>query len=737
MPRALIAILVGFWLAWAGGGGAAAAEAPLAPGSVATPNVVGELVSASDALPAGGGRVTLALRQKINPGWHTYWRNPGDSGEPTRVFWRLPEGFSAGPLQWAPPSRLPFGPLVNFGFTGEVLLLAELDVPAGLSPSREVRIEARADWLVCEEICIPETVELALVLPISDTPGPHPRWAGPMERARAALPEPSPFPAGYAHTEEGLRIWVEAPALVPALEEGRLLSAAFFPYEDGFLVNAEPQVLSYGSAGFLFDLKPGYRLRGGKPGPEEIEGVLVLTERLEAGEGVRAIHLAAAKGPAPAGVADTRFAAAAQAPVLGIGLALLFAFLGGIILNLMPCVFPVLALKVLGVAKSGEDAPARRRHGLLYAAGVLLAFAGVGVALLALRSAGAEIGWGFQLQEPLVVTGLAFLLFAVGLSLAGLFELGSRLQNAGARLAAQPGDAGAFFTGVLAVVVAAPCTAPFMASALGFALTQSAGTGVLIFLALGLGLAAPYLLFAYLPGAAALLPKPGPWMERLKRVLAIPMFATAAWLLWVLARQVGPLGLAAAMAGIALIAVAGGLWRFAPARGLARGGAGAALALALVLPFLAPAPEAPVRLAGNAAGVALPDEGGIPYETYSEARLQDARKAGQPVFVNFTAAWCISCIVNEQVTLRSDAVLDAFAERGVLALKGDWTNRDAEITRALKRHGRSGVPLYVLYPGAGAENPVPQVLPPVLTPGLLLQALDQAGKGLTPVASMR
>jgi thiol:disulfide interchange protein DsbD len=407
----------------------------------------------------------------------------------------------------------------------------------------------------------------------------------------------------------------------------------------------------------------------------------------------------------------------------------------------MPCVFPVLALKIMALVRHGQaDRVERLRQGLLYTAGILTTFLAIGGALVALRGAGAEIGWGFQLQEPLVVSALALLLFAVGLNLAGFFEIGGSFQGLGQSVAAGRGGLGSFATGALAVFVAAPCTAPFMAPALGFALTQPALSALGIFAALGLGLAAPYLLLAVLPGAGRMLPKPGPWMTKLKEFLAFPMFATAVWLVWVLAQQAGPMTLAAVLAAFVLMGFAVWLYRRISGGILGPVAALAALALALALPVLAPR-EAPLLSEGSD-GPALADlgteeGGGLPYEPYSEERLAEARASGRPVFVNFTAAWCISCIVNERVTLRSADVVEAFAARNVLPLKGDWTNRDPVITRALRRFDRSGVPLYVLYPGAGADDPAPKVLPAVLTPELLKKAVDAAGDGLTPVASIR
>jgi thiol:disulfide interchange protein len=469
------------------------------------------------------------------------------------------------------------------------------------------------------------------------------------------------------------------------------------------------------------------------PAPDALPGVLTVEEA--AGDGVR--RLAFAYGdepvtPPPAAAAGSPAAPppvpVADAPTLLAAAGL--AFLGGLILNLMPCVFPVLSIKVLGLVRhAGEGAGRLRLHGLVYTAGVLASFLGLAAVLIALKSGGAAIGWGFQLQSPAVVAALAYLLLAMGLSLSGAVHLGGRLAGLGDGLARRAGLSGSFFTGVLATVVATPCTAPFMGSAVGFALTQSAAVALAVFASLGLGLALPFLALTLWPPALRALPRPGAWMETLKQVLAFPVYATAAWLIWVLAQQVDPQGLLVALLGLVLVGFAAWAWErgrdAAPGMGrIARSAAVLTLVglggLALSLPLNRAAPSAQALAPG--------------VEPFTQARLDTLLDARRPVFVNLTAAWCITCAVNEATSLNTKGVRAALADRGVTYLKGDWTNQNPEITRLLERYGRSGVPLYLLYTGTGE----PQVLPQILTEGTVLAALaavpfDEGGRSATLV----
>jgi thiol:disulfide interchange protein DsbD len=687
---------------------AAGASGPAGPGGS---RVAVELISELGALEPGRQH-WIGIRQRIAPGWHTYWVNPGDSGEAMAVEWTLPAGFAAGDLVWPYPERIPVGSAMSFGYTGEVVVLAPLSVPAGLAPGREVSLRASARWLVCADICIPEEGAVALTLPVASGAAPaDPRGAAAIASARRAVPVPSPWRASFAVTGDTVELALGAPTRVAE----RVAEARFFPARWGAIEHAAAQEVGARDSGLVLRMA-----RGPLPEAAEspLEGVLVLTERLDAGPATHALALRAAprgRGAAAGGAGPPR---PSLLQALGLALA------GGLILNLMPCVLPVLSVKALGLAQhAAASRAAAAAHGLAYTAGVLISFALLAGALLALRAGGAQIGWGFQLQSPLFVTALAYVFFALGLSLSGVVAIGTRVSGVGHRLAARSGHAGSFFTGALATVAATPCTAPFMGVAVGYALAAPPGPALLVFEALGLGLALPYLALALVPAWRRHLPRPGAWMERLRRFLALPLYATAAWLLWVLGRQVGPEGALAALGGLALVAIAAGLrraarsapprWRFA-----ASGAAAASLLGAVALAW------APAATPSGAGGAAPGADAGIAWEPFTESRLARLRAEGTPVFVNATAAWCITCLVNERVALRSPAVAAAFADRRIAYLKADWTNRDPRIAAMLESFGRSGVPLYVFYPSTGAE---PTVLPQVLTESTVLEAVGAAG----------
>jgi thiol:disulfide interchange protein len=690
-PARLVALAIVLTLA----GARAEAAAPL---------VRVDLLSEQAGLTAGG-EVWIGIRQRIAPGWHTYWTNPGDSGEPMTMEWTLPPGFAASPIVWPHPERIPVGPAMSHGYSGEVVLLARLTAPPDLAAGRPVTIGGRAAWLVCEKICIPEEARVELTLPVVAGRAPASPDAPLIAQARRAVPVPSPWPATVSVAPERVVLTLAA----RELSAGAIADVWFYPDQWGLIEHAAPQEARVDARGLTLVMT-----RGPLPAAAEapVEGVLVIKERIEGGTVSQAFVI---RGDAR----NTAGVGAGAASVLSLAAAMGLALLGGLLLNLMPCVLPVLSVKVLAlVGHADTSAAALRRHGLAHTAGVLACFAALAGALLALRAGGMGIGWGFQLQSPLVVTLLAYLFFALGLSLSGVLSVGGRLAVVGHSLAARPGYAGSFFTGALVAVAATPCTAPFMGVATGFALTQPAPSALAVFLALGLGLALPYLVLSLAPAWRRWLPRPGPWMERLKQVLAFPLYATVAWLVWVVSEQAGPRATAAVLAGLVLIAFAAWMRGISQAaqgrrRTLAAATAAAGVALALAVGGFtlgAPAPTAATAAAG-----------GIPSEPWSPGRVAAARAEGKPVFVNFTAAWCITCLVNERVALRSLAVARAFAGKDVVYLKADWTNRSPEIAAALEGFGRSGVPLYVLYP----PRAEPTILTPVLTEGTILEAIER------------
>jgi thiol:disulfide interchange protein/DsbC/DsbD-like thiol-disulfide interchange protein len=669
--------------------------ASAAPPEAATEHVKARLVS-SQAAVAPGQRFTVALEQNIKAHWHTYWLNPGDSGQATSIEWT---GAEAGAIQWPTPSVQPIGPLVNYGYEGRAALLVELTVPADAKPGSRFKPDAEVRWLVCKDVCIPEQVSLGLDLPVAAQAQPGDD-AAQIEEWRGFIPKPASFAVQISAAPQGVRL--SGPT-------AGVTKAYFFADTWGAVTHSAPQALKATGAGWTLELPAGEEpVPAGKP----LSGVLVLTTG--AGDEAWAVSAVmpegAGAGPGPADLSAPEGgatpAAAAPDSDLGLGAALALALAGGLILNLMPCVFPVLSIKALALVNKGNH----KAEGLAYTAGVLASFVLLAGVLIALRAGGQQVGWGFQFHSPVFVVVVAYLLFLVGLSLSGFFEIGGRFTGIGSGLAARDGLAGSFFTGVLAAVVATPCTAPFMGAALAFALSQPAAVMVAVFLALGLGLALPFLILAFWPAAQRWLPRPGAWMDTFKQFLAFPMYAAVVWLLWVLAQQAGPDGVALALCGLVLITF--GLW-WRNASGASAIGTTAAVA-SVVLALGAPAWIKPVTAEVQAAGDAAT-------EVFSSERLADLRAQNKPVFVNLTAAWCISCLVNERVALSRPEVQQAFAKSGVTYLKGDWTREDPKITAVLKAHGRSGVPLYLYYAPGAAEA---QVLPQILTPGLVIDAVS-------------
>ena len=687
--------------------GGAQQDAPAGP-VFKTKHVTAELLS-EHATVRPGTTAWVALYFKIIPKWHTYWRNAGDSGEATRIDWALPKGYAAGEIVWLPPERIPVGPLANYGYSDEAIHMVPITVPKDARPGANATLTANVAWLVCEEVCIPEEGVLKLSLPVAGGAPVADLRAGPIFRkARAALPKPSPWSAQFRFEDKRFRLDVAAAGLKREVIE----DAWFYPYGHGVVKYAAPQTLTVTDRALTLETQRG---KAAKP-IAEVGGLLVLKEKLgDGGTVTQAFRLTAIE-------ADSGFS-------IGFWEAVVLALLGGLILNLMPCVLPVLAVKALSFARhanSGRgEGQGMARHGFAYTAGVLASFAVVGALLLAVRATGEAAGWGFQLQEPVFVLLMAWLMVLIGLNFAGLFEIGGRFAGIGGSLAGRAGLSGSFFTGVLAVIVATPCTAPFMGAAVGFALGQTAAVAMAVMLALGFGLALPFLLLSMAPALLRLVPKPGPWMVRFKQFLAFPMFATAAWLIWVLSLQAGDEALLGALAGAILLGFAVWLWQAsAGASGRWRPAGIGLAALAVVAAFAmvryadggAPAPVRAGRAPESAAAT------GIVWEPFSEARLAQRRAEGRPVLINFTAAWCITCIANEKVVLRLESVRRAVDAAGMATLKGDWTRRDPVITRHLAAFGRSGVPLYVIYPPKGSPKQ-PMLLPQILSEGGTIAAI--------------
>ena len=621
-----------------------------------------QLVAEGPAPP--GGEVELAIHMRPAAGWHGYWLNPGDAGLPMDVKWQLPKGFTAGPLRYPVPTRLEIAGLMNYVYERDYAVLVRLKVPRDAKGM--VPIRAEAHWLACtDKICVPEQGEFALDLPVG---------TGTPERARfdewrRLLPRPLSTLAAFQSYADIYRVAIPLPRTVT------IRDPYVFPIDDDIVDYAAPQKFFRDGDRLVAHLKS-------KPGdPKELRGVLAL------GDGVglefRAVRRPIGSSGTPLG----------EAPPGAMFWAVLGALAGGILLNLMPCVFPILALKTLHLSRAGESAGEARRDALAYAAGAVIGTGALGAALLAIRAAGVEAGWAFQLQDPRTIMLLLLLAVAITANLLGVFELpvlGGRTR-----------PAGSFGTGALAAFIATPCAGPFLGVALGTALLLPLAGSVLVFAALGLGLAIPFLLIAFIPALRNTLPKPGPWMKRLQRFLAIPMAASAAAALWLLYRQTGAHGLVVGLLAGALIAALLFAYGYVQRRSDKRGWAVAGLFVAFTVLAIARVPshvERPAAIAGA--------------EPWSETRTASYVAQGHPVFVYFTADWCLTCKANEAAAIDRTEVRDAFRKAGVKVLAGDWTNGDPAITRFLESRGRAGVPLYLWYsPGRDAEE-LPQVLTP-------------------------
>ena len=695
----------------------------LSGSAVATDNVKARLVSEVNSI--GPGQIFwVALELDIRDGWHTYWRNPGDSGEATKLKWQLPPGFKAGDIVWTTPHLFEIAPLVNYGYAKHAVHLVQISAAKDLKAGTPVPLSAKASWLVCSDVCIPEGADLQLTMPASAAAGGvDPAAASLFAAARSELPSAEPAPTTARISGDRLVITL-GPAWGATLSA--IKSLQFFPYAEGGIEYAAPQTLTRGKDALELSMKIGFE----PPKAGAIRGVLVATE--QSGAQPQAVPIEIAADFSGAGAAQlkagpryTPMPHPKDEPATSLPVLVLLAIMGGMFLNLMPCVFPVLSIKAIGLVEQAKKQPAAvRAKGLVFAAGVISSMLCLAAALLILRAGGEEVGWGFQLQSPLFVTLMIYLLFAVGLNLSGVFEVGGGLAGMGDGLTQGDGYRASFFTGVLTTLVATPCTAPFMGLAVGAALTQSAWVALCIFVALGFGLSLPYLLLSFAPWLRRALPKPGAWMDTLKQIFAFPIYASAAWLLWVLSQQTSSFGLGAALAGIILIALAA--WAYQKSNSSSGGGrtavlvtAGLALAVAVILPVRF------ADVAAASASVAANTEGGEQWQPYSAARVAELNAAGRPLLVNFTASWCLTCLVNERNAFSDSAVQEIFRDKKVTLMKGDWTNRDPAITQALAAFGRAGVPLYVVYNGKRGSSE-PQVLPQILTAGVVQSAFADA-----------
>lgn len=671
----------------------------------------------ANAVP--GETLWVAVRLDPTEGWHTYSKWPGDSGDPTFIHeWTLPEGASAGEIHWPVPQWLPFPgtDLVTFSYKGEVLLMVPIAVPSDYDADT-FPATAHVEWQVCDQICLIGDAEVSLEVPVGDTLRLNSQWDDDFADTRAMWPEQEHnVDALFARAGERISFSFTA-------DDGTLTDideAWFFPESRRIIEPGPLRDVMVLPAGVQITHNQHRRIF------DELDEVAGLLKVQYDDGSVRGFEL-----EADAATSETLAAvASATGTQAGSGggeqnllLVMLFALLGGILLNLMPCVFPVLSLKALSlVAKSGYGTAERHMHGLAYTAGIVLAFMVLASVLLALRAGGEAVGWAFQLQSPWFVALLVYLFFLMGLSLSGLYQIGGGVAGIGQSLTEKTGYRGSFFTGVLATVVASPCTAPFMGAALGFALAQSWLVAMVVFGFLGLGMALPFLALTFIPGLMRFMPKPGPWMETFKEFMAFPLYATALWLLWVLGHQVGINGLIAVATSALFLAFA--LWLLQhrkTAPGPVLRFASVVVPMLILVGALAVL-RLPVVQTGAGdvmADGSEPGEAGG-FEPFSSARVDELREQGTPVFVNMTAAWCITCLANESTTLNTERVRQAMEDHGIVYMKGDWTNQDPEISRVLDEFNRPSVPLYILYPGDPSAEP--EILPQILTPAIVIEA---------------
>ncbi|QYM79174.1 thioredoxin family protein [Horticoccus luteus] len=689
-------------------------------------HVQASLVAADTGIQPGH-TFTVALRLVHEPHWHTYWLNPG-TGLATTIDWKLPEGFHASAIQWPAPIVIKdhTGTVTGNGYDGDTLLPVEITAPADLAPGTTVQLKATVDWLMCSDVCIPGSGDISLTLPVTAAaPAPDATWGEKIRGVVADLPRPLPaWHFDAQRTGDTITLHVTGDAAADHTPRG-----LHFFADDNLIAYEQPQnVVSSGAHIFTLTLPVS---PDGPANATELHGVLTSETGWLADGSLRGLrvdtplaHDGAARNtaaPADHGSEAGTSTFASPSSTGSLGGTLLLAFLGGLILNLMPCVFPVLGLKILGFVNQAGHARSRViTHGLVFTAGVLLSFWTLAGVLAVLRAGGAKLGWGFQLQSPAFVFGLAVLLLVFALNMSGVFEFGLRATAVGSGLQTKSGLTGSFFTGVLATIVATPCSAPFLAPALGAALALSTAASFAIFTAIALGLSTPYLLLSIFPSAIKILPRPGAWMETFKQFMAFPLYATVGYLVWVLAGQTSDDGLQNVLFGLVLVAL--GVWFYgrwhAPgtSTGRARFGSGALIVCAALGLWLGwPAP-----VAAGPAGTVV--QNGLTWQPWSPEAVAKLRAENRIIYVDFTARWCATCQTNKRIVFHNDEVLQTFAAKNIATLRGDWTNQDPRITAELAKYHRSAVPFNVVWLPGRTE---PVILPELLTPSTVLDAVRQ------------
>lgn len=649
-----------------------------------------------------GDTITVGIDEKIYPNWHTYWQNAGDSGTPLEITWDAPKEFKFSPIKHPIPKIIPYGPLTNYGHEGNIVLLQTLTLPKTI-PDGEIKLAADINLLVCHEICIPENHKALLILNGSVAPN-----LNKIQNAKDKLPKNIALKGKITEDNDSLiiNVDIENPNIFKNIDSIDLL-----PIEWGIIDNTAKTKAQITNTGLQITHK-----RGERELSEILKFPFVIAYNDQNGtrQGIE-LSLPTSNNTANNNGNNINFIKA-----------LFLAILGGLVLNLMPCVFPVLSMKALSLIKLSDKEEAKAKvYGLSYTVGILISFGIIAGLLITLKSAGAQIGWGFQLQSPIVIIILSYLVFIIGLNLSGFFEFAGRFSHWGQKLTTKSGHNGAFWTGVLATIVATPCTAPFMGAAIGFALTQNAFASMVVFLGLGFGLALPYLLLCYIPALRSKLPKPGVWMETFRQFLSFPMFITAAWLLWVLTQQAANTTVFLTLIG--MISITFGLWllKQTPKKHAIKLLHRMLMGL-VIIGLLFPVITAKTNIENNHASTNINQN----WEAYSPEKLNDLLESNDPIFVNMTAAWCITCKVNDKVSLSKKSIKELFKNNNVKYLKGDWTNKDAEITKYLTKFNRNGVPLYVYYPSPkddDSQRPEPILLPQILTPNIVFETISSNG----------